>query len=538
MSLKIHQVIRFQLLVFLFVFFFSACATTKKSFINSNSQDTVAKIIQDQQEVVIAPTNSNPTTAIDSNKKYVITEPVLGVNLKVNHFDYPVVVNERVEMWIQYFTGKGRYFFSKYLERGRFFIPEIAKILKQNNMPQDLVYLAMIESGFNNVAKSHARAVGPWQFMAFTGRRFGLKIDYWLDERRDTKRSTLAAIAYLRDLYNEFNSWELASAGYNAGENKIRRAIQKYKTNDFWILSKKPFFRSETKNYVPKIIAAAIIAKNPEQFGFEDPFKKGSEQKINPTTLLHLAEEKAQQDENDEQDISEPTPKEILSENNSESENDTSDDLAENADTHAVESSSPEPVLSPAVYMVANPNDKIIEYEIKSPADLFAVAHAAGLPYSTVKLLNPELRRWITPPYMKTYRIKLPLSVKQRFLATYNDSNFNKQIVFQNYTIKRGDTLSKVAKKFKIEKEAIFELNNLSKFSESLPLGKTIALPIPTGYKRVIASQYDDKPEPKTRKRFRRHKRRRSFSSVGRHYSSYSSGITKYRTLKRVRPKK
>lgn len=438
------------------------------------------------------------------------TIEISGQKLKNSTFDYPVIVHPKVEQWISYFTGKGRRYFEKYLQRGRYFIPEIAKVLKAANMPQDLVYLAMIESGFNNSARSHAKAVGPWQFIRGTGRRYGLVIDYWLDERRDTRKSTMAAIKYLRELYEEFGSWELASAGYNAGEGKVRRAIAKYKTTDFWQISKHRFFRPETRDYVPKIMAAAIISKNPEQFGFTDPFS-GDGTVRNPTILLdgdtgeeltpkELEEPIARAEETAED------PAETPSSDEADVEMVAAEDAEESEESdHAMVSVGPNPVMTPSVYMVANPNEQILEFEVKGPADLFAISKASGLPYSSLKLLNPELMRWCTPPDAKTYRIKLPASVKSKFLATYNDSSFDRKVVFMQYKVKKGDSLRSIARKYKTETDAIRDVNGRGR---TLVVGKTINLPIPTGYKRVIASMYEEKPIPRKRRRKARKVRR------------------------------
>jgi membrane-bound lytic murein transglycosylase D len=146
----------------------------------------------------------------------------------------------------------------------------IQEQLKEAGLPLDLVYLPMIESGYSLTAYSKAKAVGPWQFMQGTGLNFGLQVTNYVDERRDPVKSTTAAIAYLKSLYAEFNSWELAVAGYNAGEGRIRRGIKKYNTHDFWELAEHRFLPSETKLYVPKLIAAILIAKNPEKYGFGD----------------------------------------------------------------------------------------------------------------------------------------------------------------------------------------------------------------------------------------------------------------------------
>lgn len=187
-------------------------------------------------------------------------------------FDIPVTLNEKVESHIHYFTNRIREKFSTWLARSEMYLPMMKKTFKEKGLPEDLTYLALIESGFNNKAYSRAKATGQWQFMYGTGKRYGLRIDRWMDERRDPEKATEAAAQYLADLYVMFDDWYLAAAGYNAGEGKIMRAIDKYDTNDFWQLSqpKYRYLRAETKNYVPKLIAAALIAKEPAKYGFDD----------------------------------------------------------------------------------------------------------------------------------------------------------------------------------------------------------------------------------------------------------------------------
>lgn len=195
---------------------------------------------------------------------------VHGVNLKNRNFDIPIVYNDEVEKWVDYFTGAGRKHFQVYLERKAGIEPVIQPKLKKSGLPQDLIYLAMIESGFSPAAYSHAGASGPWQFMRATGRLYGLQSNWWVDERRDPLKSTDAAIAYLDRLHDEFGDWWLACAAYNSGEAKIRRAIAKLNTREFFeIAENRKALRRETKDYVPKMMAAAIIGKNAEQFGFE-----------------------------------------------------------------------------------------------------------------------------------------------------------------------------------------------------------------------------------------------------------------------------
>lgn len=187
-------------------------------------------------------------------------------------YDIPITINKQVEYFIDYFQTRISKRFGIWLARSGRYVPMMRAILREYNLPEDLVYLAMIESGFSCKAYSRAHAVGPWQFIRGTARRYGLKVNYWVDERRDPVKATHAAAKYLRDLYAEFNSWYLAAAGYNAGENKIRRALARYRADDFWSISqrKRRYLKRETKQYVPKMIAAALIAKNPSKYGFDD----------------------------------------------------------------------------------------------------------------------------------------------------------------------------------------------------------------------------------------------------------------------------
>ncbi len=185
--------------------------------------------------------------------------------------DIPLTLNSRVEYFLYYFQTKGRASFSRWLSRSSRYIPMMKEILSREGMPEDLVYVAMIESGFQLHARSWASAVGPWQFMSGTGKRYALRIDQWIDERKDPVKATTAAALYLKELYGIFNGdWYLAAAGYNAGENKILRAINMYNSSDFWEISRKSYLKRETKEYVPKLLAAAFIAKDPARYGFTD----------------------------------------------------------------------------------------------------------------------------------------------------------------------------------------------------------------------------------------------------------------------------
>jgi membrane-bound lytic murein transglycosylase D len=182
---------------------------------------------------------------------------------------YPVTVNPQVQRFLDRFTGARRDVVNLWAGRSGRYLGMIREVLKSRGLPEELAYTAMIESGFNPLAVSRVGAKGMWQFMAATARRYGLRVDQWIDERLDPEKSTVAASKYLRDLYNMFGSWALAQAAYNAGEVKVSRAIRATGSSDFWTLAKTNHLRTETKDFVPAIHAATLIAQNPAQYGFE-----------------------------------------------------------------------------------------------------------------------------------------------------------------------------------------------------------------------------------------------------------------------------
>jgi soluble lytic murein transglycosylase-like protein len=177
--------------------------------------------------------------------------------------------NDRVRYFLDQFqTGDRRAVVERWLTRSGRYLPMILEVFKQTGLPEELAFTAMIESGFDPIAVSCAGAKGLWQFMAPTARRYGLRVDRWLDERLDPEKSTMAAAHYLRDLHTVFGSWELAQAAYNAGAMKVERAIRGAGTRDFWTLSRSRWLRDETKDYVPQIHAATLIGQEPERYGF------------------------------------------------------------------------------------------------------------------------------------------------------------------------------------------------------------------------------------------------------------------------------
>ena len=183
-------------------------------------------------------------------------------------FDIPMVRNDKVLFWLDYYSNRRAESFRAGLVRSGRYIPMFRRIFAEAGLPADLVYMAHVESGYKASAYSRARAAGIFQFIAGTARTYGLELNYWVDERRDPEKSARAAAAYLKKLHEDFGDWYLALAAYNAGEGKIRRALRRSGGTDFWSLTRTRYIRRETKNYVPAILAATMIAKEPWTYGF------------------------------------------------------------------------------------------------------------------------------------------------------------------------------------------------------------------------------------------------------------------------------
>jgi membrane-bound lytic murein transglycosylase D len=317
-------------------------------------------------------------------------------------YDIPVEMQPLVAQYIRFFQGPGRKWFRVWMSRSSRYIPMMAPVLEASGLPRDTVYLAMIESGFSPEAYSWARASGPWQFIASTGKRFGLRQDFWVDERRDPLKATHAASRYLRELHDALGTWYLAWAGYNAGGEKLRRMVQRRGTDDFWELAEGKGLAKETKHYVPKLIACALVAKYPRAFGFSD----------------------------DEFSWQEPL---------------TFD-----------------------------------EVQVVEPTDLEVLARAADVPVEQVRALNPELRRWCTPPTTKDrpYTLRIPRGARETFLANIAKVSPRDRLTFRIHRVVRGDTLSRIALTYHSAPEAIALFNHL-KSARSLRVNTELAIPIP-----------------------------------------------------------
>lgn len=180
-------------------------------------------------------------------------------------------IEHKVGRNIRFWMTRGRRSFQKWLNSSARYLPLMKKILKEEGLPEDLALLPLIESGFNVHARSYRRAVGLWQFVAPTARHYGLRVNRWIDERKDPEKSTRAAARYIKDLYKAFGTWPLALASYNAGKGRVHKALRHSRTSSFWGLRYSRYLKRETKNYVPRFMAALVIMKDPERFGFVIP---------------------------------------------------------------------------------------------------------------------------------------------------------------------------------------------------------------------------------------------------------------------------
>jgi len=314
-------------------------------------------------------------------------------------YDIPMEINARVLAIVEMFQTQKREWFQEALDRGALYIPLFQRVLEEEGLPKDLVYLSMIESAFKPRAVSRAGARGLWQFITGTGKLYGLRQDYWVDDRFDPEKATRAAARHLKDLYDEFGDWYLAMAAYNAGPRRIERAIQRTGNRDFWTLAQKRYLPRETRSYVPLILAATLIGKNPEVYGFTRP---------------------------------------------------------------------------------AGATLEFDVFELDSPIDLETAAKSAGTAVDEMKLLNPELRHWVTPLDRESYPLKIPKGSRVAFDVALAAIPKGERVRFGAHVVERGDTLSKIARRYGTTIEALASANNMRSRTMIHP-GQVLTVPVPPG---------------------------------------------------------
>src|SRR5437899_1302297 len=312
----------------------------------------------------------------------------------VSH-DLPLTVNDEVLSFVNFFqTPKGRDIVENGLRRGGRYRDMILRVLKEEGLPQDLIYLAQAESAFQPLALSRAGARGIWQFVAYRGQEYGLRHTWWIDERQDPEKATRAAAQHLRDLYRLFGDWYLAMAAYNCGPGNVQKGIERTGYADFWELYKRKALPRETKNYVPIIIALTLIAKDAAHYNIQA-------------------------------DPEAPVPTDVV-----------------------------------------KPGRAI---------DLRLVAETIDVDVATLRALNPSLLRMATPDD-PSFELRLPQGTATRFSAEIADIPPDKWVSWRRHRVEAGETLTSIAKKYRVTAAAIADANNLER-SAALGAGEKLIIP-------------------------------------------------------------
>lgn len=312
---------------------------------------------------------------------------------------FPIALNSRVLSYVEAFQGSLRPFLSEGLTRAGRYMPMIERVFREEGVPLELAWVPLIESAFKPSAKSRVSAQGVWQFMVPTARDFGLRYDWFIDERSDPEKSTVAAARYLKMLYKIFDGdWALALASYNGGQGRVQSAVRRSGINDFWDLTRgSGWLPRETREYVPMIMAAMVIARNPVKYGFD------------------------------------LTP------------------------------------LEPLTF------DRV---KVPGPVDLRRIAEWVDVSLDAIEELNPELRRWTTPVNYPEYELKVPAgrgaALEQRLASADPDD----LVAFKRYTVRRGETLSGIARKHYVSRTELAVANGISTRAR-LRSGQTLIIPRP-----------------------------------------------------------
>lgn len=330
-----------------------------------------------------------PPTAASSTEATANQDPV--------HHDIPIPLNQRVLAFIELFQGRLHDFIEEGLKRGAQYLPMIQSVFRAEGLPLDLAYIPLVESAFKPNALSRAKAKGVWQFMRGTGAENGLRQDWYIDERSDPEKATLAAAKYLSTLAKMFDGdWHLALASYNGGPGRVQRAMKRGRKTDFWELASRPgLLPRETRDYVPMILAAVVIARNPAQYGFSFEATEGT---------------------------------------------------------------------------------RYEKVTLPRPVDLRRIAEWIETPIDMIQTLNPELRRWTTPVRDTDYELKVPVGTAGVVQARLNESVAGDLASLKWYSVKRGETLTSIARKLGVSRSDLAQANYL-KVTSAVKPGQQLMVP-------------------------------------------------------------
>lgn len=437
----------------------------------------------------------------------------------------PTEINPLVEKWIGYFQGRGRGHMERYLSRSTRYEKLMKKVLRDNGLPEDLFYIALIESGFSSRATSTASAVGYWQFIRGTGKRYSLQINSFVDERRDPVLATQAAADYFKDLYNIFGSWYLAMASYNVGEGRVLRETAKANTRDFWELVRKRRLPEETMNYVPKFIAARLIAQNPEKYGFEEidymPPIEFDHIVVNQPVNLRVMAEKLNINYEDFKDLNPRYKGEVAP-------------LKSNQLSLRIPPGSSEQAMLAAneafvadVRFIADSGDTR-RHKVKSGETLFTIARKYRTTVAYIRELNDLPRRKKLRPGMSVYvPDRTPLS--QRSDRQIAES----KTPVRYHVVQDGDSLNTIAEKYGTSVSQIQKMNKLSR-GKSLKAGLKIKVPAKDGVE--ARSQANRKVASSSKKKVVVHvvKKGENLSSIAAKYNVTMSELKGFNRLNRA----
>lgn len=419
----------------------------------------------DSSPRTIASNNSSSPTAImnefvaterEKDLQNILTEKV---SEEKPEFLRPVN-NEVVQMWVKYFSTRGKERFERYMMNGETYRPLIEEILDDYGLPRELYFVGLIESGYYLHAASTASAVGPWQFIKATGLRYGLKVQHGVDERRNIAKATKAAALYFQDLYNIFGSWELALSAYNAGEYGVIRRIRGAQTRDFYELSQMKKLPKETRHYVPKVLAAMEVYNNHQKYGVKHP-------KINSTFYKDTEVVKIRKSVDinwmaKELGISAQKFKEL----NPELTASAIPYIPKHGLSLRVPNNKHQQIVAKVQNYKERPNDNISSYVVKSGDNLTKISRKFNITINELKSINQMNRNTV---YIGQ-KLRVPSSVASR------DSIDQPTVAsYQTYRVRKGDNLHSLARRYHTSLSEIMKLNNIK--NKTIFIGQNLKVP-------------------------------------------------------------